>query len=284
LRGGVKSLMGRRNLVIGLIILILALFGIWLYALRKMPAQPDIVTLKNNSVVRGEMVQQEFGKYVVILNENNRKQVITWDQIQDIELSFTPWYFRVNEVLDWIVRIGVVGGFVIFGVGLWQYSQSQKWKRAEFLLSEIRLFEPKQNIVNVRRILDNAQADIYLYGEKDAEGKQEKSVPVDRSLLLSALTESSDLKRDHTDDESAIRVALNSYLSHLDHFNNVIDSGLVRKQELKLYLQHYLEIIGNNRNERLSNEIRNKLWVYMHSNGYEGALNLLKKFGYRPST
>jgi hypothetical protein len=276
--------MGKKNLVIGLMILILALFGIWLHAFRNLPAQPDIVTLKNNSIVRGEIVEQEFGKYVVILNETNRKQVITWDQIHGIELSFVPWYFRVHEALDWVVRIGVVGGFVIFGVGLWQYSQSQKWKRAEFLLSEIRLFEPKQNIVNVRRILDNTQADVYLYGEKDAEGKQEKPVSVDRSMLLNALTESSDLKRDHDDDERAIRVALNSYLSHLDHFNNVIDSGLVRKQELKLYLQHYLDIVGNQRNEKLSNEIRNKLWVYMYSNGYEGALNLLKKFGYQPST
>lgn len=274
--------MGRRNLLIGLIILILALVGFWLNAVRQLPAQPDIVSLKNNSTLRGEIVQQEFGKYVVILNENNRKQVITWDQIQDIELSVVPWYFRVNEALDWVVRIGVVGGFVIFGVGLWQYGQSQRWKRAEFLLSEIRLFEPRQNIVNVRRILDNAQAHVYLYGEKDAEGKQETPVAVDRSMLLNALTELAELKRDHNDDERAIRVALNSYLSHLDHFNNVVDSGLVRKQELKLYLQHYLDIIGNHRNAKLSNETRNKLWVYMHSNGYEGSINLLKKFGYRP--
>ena len=275
--------MGRKNLLIGVAILLLGVIGIWLNAFRKFSAHPDVVTLKNNSVVRGEMVQQEFGRYVVMLRDNNTRQVITWDQIQDIELSFIPWYFRVNEGLDWIVRIGVLSGFVIFGVGLWQYGQSQKWKRAEFLLNEIRLFEPKQNIVNVRRMLDNDEATVFLYGEKNADGKQEPAVSINRSTLSDALTEPSELKRQHTDDERAIRIALNSYLSHLDHFNNVIDSGLVRKNELKLYLDHYLDILGNDRNMKLSPELRRKLWVYMNAKGYRGAINLLKKFGYRPT-
>ncbi len=275
--------MGRRNLIIGLVILLLGLLGLWLNEFRKLPPEPDAVTLKNSSTVRGEIVQQEFGRYVVILRPNNTRQVVTWDQIQDIELGFTPWYLRVNEALDWIVRIGVLGGFVVFGIGLWQYGQSQKWKRAEFLLSEIRQFEPKQNIVNVRRMLDNERAHVYLYGEKNSEGKPETPVLVDRELLENAITDPADLTREHSDDERAIRTALNAYLSHLDHFNNVIDSGLVRKQELKLYLHHYLDILGNERNGKLSNELRKKLWKYMHLNGYEGAINLLKKFGFRPS-
>ena len=261
----------------------LALSGLWLNAFRKLPSEPDTVTLKNSSIVRGEIVRQEFGKYVVVLRDNNSKQVITWDQIQDIQLGLVPWYFRVNEVLDWIVRIGVLGGFIIFGVGLWQYGQSQKWKRAEFLLSEVRLFEPRQNIANVRRILDNEKADVYLYGEKNAEDKPESPVSVDRSMLDCALTEASALQRDYNSDELAIRTAFNSYLSHLDHFNNVIDSGLVRTRELKLYLEHYLDILGNQRNTKLSPQLRRKLWVYMSANGYRGALNLLQKFGYRPT-
>jgi len=275
--------MGRRNLSIGFAILMLALFGIWLNAFRKLPAEPDTVTLKNNSSVRGEIVQQEFGKYVVVLRDNNTKQVITWDQIRDIQLGVVPWYFRVNDALDWIVRIGVLGGFIIFGVGLWQYGQSQKWKRAEFVLTEIRLFEPKPNVVNVRRMLDNETANIYLYGETDADKHPQAPVVVDRSMLDNALTQTSDLKREHTGDELAVQTALNSYLSHLDHFNNVMDSGLIRASELKLYLDHYLDILGNQNNQKLSTQLRRKLWAYMNSNGYIGALNLLRKFGYRPT-
>jgi len=227
--------MGRKNLLIGLVILMLAIAGLWLNAFRNLPAQPDVVTLKDNSQVRGEIVQQEFGKYVVVLREHNTKQVITWDLIEGIELSFIPWYLRVNEALDWIVKIGVLGGFIIFGVGLWQYGQSQKWKRAEFLLGEIRLFEPKQNIVNVSRMLDNEQVEVYLYGEKKADDTPETPVLVNQAVLDSAFTESPALQRQHTADENAIRTAFNAYFSHLDHFNNVIDSGLVRKNELKLY-------------------------------------------------
>jgi hypothetical protein len=84
--------MGRRNLLIGLIILMLALASLWWNASKNTSAQPDVITLRDNSQARGEIVQQEFGKYVVILRENNTKQVITWDQIQGIELRFIPWF------------------------------------------------------------------------------------------------------------------------------------------------------------------------------------------------
>jgi hypothetical protein len=267
--------MGKRNLGIGLFVVVLTSLGLWLGALRTPQVQPDLITLKSGTMIKAEIVQQEFGKYIVVRTDAGVRQVIIWDQIESIELSFPPWYLRLNDALDWIVRLGVLSGFIIFGVGIWQYGQSQKWKRAEFLLSEIRLFEPKQNIVNVRRILDNENAEVYLYG------KNEPLVHVDRNMLAKAFTDSPAQGGQESGDIEAIRIVFNSYLSHLDHFNNLIDSGLIRKQEIKLYIEHYLDIIGNSNNPKLSPDVRYKLWKYMESEGYQSSIRLLQKFKYR---
>lgn len=266
--------MERRNLVLGILILLIALAGLWLKAYRNLPAEPDTVILKDDTPVKGEIVKQEFGKYVVIEKLDNTKQVIVWDQVKDIRLYNAPWYLRVNDALEGILKFGIIGGFIVFGVGLWQYNQSQKWKRAEFLLAEIRTFEPNLNVSNVRAMLDYERGDVYLYGE------EEEPVTVDRDMLENALSTPEELQREHTDEELAIRDALDVYLSHLDHFNNIVESGLVRKKELKLYLKYWLDIIGDTKNNKLSPKLRKKFWRYMHANGFNGAISLLKKYRY----
>jgi hypothetical protein len=130
-------------------------------------------------------------------------------------------------------------------------------------------------------MLDHDREKIYLYGrEKKADGKEEAPVTVDRELLSRALSTSAELGKDYTDDERAIRSAFNTYLSYLDHFNNILESGLVRKKELTLYLEYWIDILGNPKNEKLTPSVRKKLWNYMSEHGFTGAISLLKRFGY----
>lgn len=267
---------GRNFLVLGIFILIIAVAGLWLKAYQGLSAERDIILLKDETAppVKGTIVKQEFGKYVVIEKPDNTMQVIIWDQIKDVQIFNIPWYLRVNDALELILKFGVIGGFLVFGIGLWQYGESQKWKRAEFLLKEVREFEPNQNVINVREMLEHQHGNVYLYGE------EEDPVYVDRAMLEKALSNSQELEQDLTGDELAICHALNTYLSHLDHFNNIVESGLVRKKELKLYIEYWLDIIGNTKNNKLTPEIRTKLWAYMREKGFNGAINLLKKYGY----
>jgi hypothetical protein len=266
-----------------LISLIIILAGCWLFAYRKLPAERDTILLKDNTKITGQIVKQDFGKFVVIEKSDNQLQVILWDQVKDIQLFNPPWYLRFNDAVEAIVRFGVIFGFIAFGVGLWQYAESQKWKRAEFLLKEIRTFEPNENVANVRSMLNQEEGDIYLYGRETPDGKEEKPVLVTREVFANALSNSGDLKRDHTPDERAIRSALDTYLSYLDHFNNTLESGLVRKKELKLYLEYWLDILGNPQNKKLQTAVRQKLWTYMRENGFTGAIRLLQKYGYAVS-
>jgi len=269
----------RRYILVGVIIL-LAL--VWLYAYRSQPIERDTLTLKDNTKVSGQIVKQDFGKFVVIERPDRQLQVVTWDQIKDIQLFNAPWYLRIDDAIDEIVRFGFLFGVIAFAIGLWQYGESQKWKRAEFLLQEIRIFEPNQNVVNVRKMLAQDPAQVYLYGrEKKADGTVPSPIPVNHKLLLSAITKRSESDTPYTDNERAIQKAFNAYFSFLDHFNNAIDSGLVRQKELKLYLEHWLDIIGNPANQVLKSEVRTKLWDYIEVNGFAGTKSLLQKFGYR---
>jgi len=240
------------------------------------------LTLKDNTKVSGQIVKQDFGKFVVIERPDRQLQVVTWDQIKDIQLFNAPWYLRIDDAIDEIVRFGFLFGVIAFAIGLWQYREAQKWKRAGFLLQEIRIFEPNQNVVNVRKMLAQDPAQVYLYGrEKKADGTVPNPIPVDHKLLLSAITKRSESGTPYTDDEKAIQKAFNAYFSFLDHFNNAIDSGLVRQKELKLYLEHWLDIIGNPANQVLQSEVRTELWDYIEVNGFAGTKSLLQKFGYR---
>jgi hypothetical protein len=266
--------MVRRNLLLGVLLLFIAGAGLWVTAYRKLPSEPDMITLKDNTQIKGEIVRQEFGKYVVIEKVDNSRQVIVWEQVKDIKLFNPPWYLRVNDALEWVIKFGIIGGFMVFGVGLWQYSDSQKWKRSEFLLKEVRAFEPNPNVINVREMLQNGGGNIYFYGKK------EEPIAVDGPMMISAFSEPGELGRKHTDEELAIRHALNDYLSHFDHFNNIIESRLVRKKELKLYIEYWMDIIGNPKNPKLAPDVRSKLWTYMPVNGFKGAIDLLKKYGY----
>ena len=264
--------MGRWNVVLGTVVVVIALAALGL--VYKSTTRTDTVVLKDNSSITGHIVKQEFGKYVVVKKPDNTRQVVVWDQVKDLQLSEPPWYEGVSEAFESMLRFGVLGGFIIFAIGLWQYSQSQKWKRAEFLLSEIRKFEPNANVSNVRAMLDYEEINLFLFGKKA------KSVKVDKRLLASALSNPN--SREDAN-EMAIRRAFDNYLSYLDHFNNMIEAGLVKKQEMKLYLGYWLDIMGNTNNAKLTPEIRQSLWTYMQHNGFDGAVALLKKYGYQSS-
>lgn len=265
--------MFRRPIQVGILILIFAGVGLWLKAYRGLPSEPDKVSLRNGDVIEGKIVKQEFGKYVVVDKLDDKRQIIVWEQIRDIDLFNPPWYLRIDEALDAVLKLGVIGGFIIFGVGLWQYKETQKWKRAEFLIKEIGEFEGDEDVANARTMLDFNGRDIFLHGD------DKSAVFVDNALLTSALR-SPTRSVEFNSTEQAIRDVFDVYLSNLDRFNNFLEAGLVKKKELKLYLEYWMNIIGNPKNAKLELNARQRLWGYMRENDFRGAVQLLKRYGY----
>ena len=55
---------------------------------------------------------------------------------------------------DWIALFGVVAGLIAFLSGLYQYIKAQQWKKAEFVVKEIKEFEADTQINLAMQMLD----------------------------------------------------------------------------------------------------------------------------------
>src|ERR1051325_2140414 len=82
---------------------------------------------------------------------------------------------------DWIK---IVGAFLVFCVGLWQYWRAQTWKRREFIASQMKDFEGDRRIQLAMTMLDWRDRELYFPSEADNTPVR---VIVDGVLLSSAL-------------------------------------------------------------------------------------------------
>ncbi len=260
------------TIILGVLIVLAG--GWWLLEYSRLPREPHAVTLKNGQVVKGRLEKQEFGKYLLLEKADNTRQVIIWDQVADVSLDNPPWYFRPDEVAETVVKFGVIGGVLVFAIGLWQYGITQKWERAKFIIERVKEFEANNWVQSAQAILSGPGASVYIHGA------DEDPVVVDEALLVTALGRVSpgSLPRD----ARGVRSAFDAYFSFLDEFNHFLWIGVARKKEISLYLEHWLKIIGDPTSPQLTANARDWLWDYMNTNNYKGSIKLLRRFGYKP--
>jgi hypothetical protein len=235
-------------------------------------------TLKDGTEISGQFVDKEYGKYIVIKSSDNVAHVITWDQLKIYNESSKPLYREVLRGLWGVLpQLAVAAGLFAFINGLWQYRDAQKWKRNEFLVKEITEYEKNQYVINAQAVLDSNGQTIDL-PPKDASDTM-PSMVVDSNTLTRALS-ILDPAKPLTTAETRIRESFDIFLSNLEKFNNFINSGLVRKKEIEIYLRYWLKIVGDKTSPKLTDTARTQLWNYIKDNDYPGVLELLKKFGY----
>src|SRR5215472_11006572 len=63
----------------------------------------------------------------------------------------------------------LIGAAMVFGIGLYQYAQAQKWKRREFIASQIKEFEADKDIQLVMTMLDWPDRPLYFPSDTGAE-------------------------------------------------------------------------------------------------------------------
>jgi hypothetical protein len=131
----------------------------------------------------------------------------------------------------------------IFGslwFGLYQYSQAQRWKRAEFAAQQYKEFSSKPEVKNAFMILDwPSSRPIELLPGTRAD--------ITDDLLREALepkdlglTESSEL-------HIAIRECFDQFLDGLDLFYYHIKADLVTKDEFYPYMEYLLSLLVRSR-------------------------------------
>ena len=180
---------------------------------------------------------------------------------------------------DLVSVVGVLGGLFGIGFGLYQYVQAQKWKRAEFVAKEIREFESQPAVKNTMLIPDWNRQEIELFPDQLDVDKR-KAWVTDDTLRAALEPHTQRPEGGYTDSEAAIRVTFDKFLDGLERFEQYIQSGLVDVNDVRPYLDYWVEITGKLEGDRKPLEVKESLWRYIPAYDYRGVQRLFTRFGY----
>ncbi|HEV7674773.1 MAG TPA: hypothetical protein VGQ12_09600 [Candidatus Angelobacter sp.] len=138
--------------------------------------------------------------------------------------------------------IKVSGAAIAFCVGLWQYSRAQRWKRVEFVASEMKSFFNDESTKAAMFMLDWSQKEIELYRHRKPDDDRAEWVTYE--IVASALNTHPDATYDEV--QSPIREIFDSFLGSLERFESFIESGVVDQEDLRPYLHYWTKLISGN--------------------------------------
>jgi hypothetical protein len=175
--------------------------------------------------------------------------------------------------------VGVTVGVITAIKGLIEYDRAQRWKRGEFLASEMKAFHSNPSIRKALFILDWSDRKVELF--PDRPDPETRYVLVEDPLLESALTPSSKL---YSDEEIAIRDLFIELLDALERFEDFIAAGLITSRQLRPYLYYWIQTIADyDRAGERSGRIT-AIATFIATYGYTGVNRLIRRFGFGDRT
>lgn len=157
-----------------------------------------------------------------------------------------------------VALAGIVVAALSFSAALWQYRQTQKWKRAEFTANEYKIFPANPEVKKAMLVLDWPSRAIELLSD------QEK-MSIDDVFLAEALGPK-DLSPPYPPTHIAIRECFDQFLDGLAMFDYYLRTGLLNINEIKSYISYWLMILSNPK--RRSSEARSAMIDYAKYYGY----------------
>jgi hypothetical protein len=182
----------------------------------------------------------------------------------------------MKEVVDAIVAM--IGLFALI-IGIYQYAKAQRWKRAEFIADRFKELDNNPGVVNALRMLDWNEREIELFPELAVPAARWQTI--NDQTLMKALVSEPQADKKFNEVEVKIRDCFDALLSSLDRLDNFIEAKLISGDEVKPYIQYWIEIIADPTLGRKTPELLTEmLWPYIASYGFTGVQSLCRRFGY----
>jgi hypothetical protein len=157
-------------------------------------------------------------------------------------------------------------------VALRQYLRAQAWKRMEFVAREVERFRTSAAVGRVLIMLTWEGGTIDL-GWRDAASQ---STTVTQDLVVRALELPNGLRSERTEMEALVRHQFEQFIEFLEHFETVIEAGLVKPGDLGPYIEKLTsDLSGNGHVQRFLLEA---FWSFVDSYGNEKARRLVCRF------
>lgn len=173
----------------------------------------------------------------------------------------------------WIKILTAILAVLTFTKAIIEYGKAQNWKKAEFLAKEIKEFYANIDVQNALLMLDWNELEVEIpIGE-------EKTFSFDDDLFKSALIIHIN-KDDFSPEEIKIRLTFDEFLFKFGMFQNYVDSGLIKSEDLRPYFNYWIDIIGDLSLGRKPNDCIKQLWEYINFYNFVPVIKLLKSFGY----
>ena len=211
---------------------------------------------------------------------------------------------------QWIAAISLLLGGGALGIGLQQYKERQRWRRIEFAQRAVEEFKQKEAVKKVLNILDFEEyRDLSLtppnsnetllfeatdYRLRRSLRKHGQMVKIKRGISI--INQLKDLKKldektielfeKYELEEFPIEVALrdwfDEFLSGLERFESLIESNLVREEEIKPFISFWLHLIGDRSYRRdEGSSFYDQLFRYIKDCQYTGVETLFERYGFK---
>lgn len=170
--------------------------------------------------------------------------------------------------------IAAAGAIITFVWGVFQYRSTQRWKSAEFALSELHKFNEHPNTKLTQKLLDFSAIRLTL----STEEKTFSTVITDERLIWHLRPHTVNGVLSQTD--IAVRQAFDTYFLELEKFEYLIRIGLMDKDATHPYLAYWLDILGRKKKGRKQEQTIKAIHNYIHFYGLKGVARLMRRFGY----
>lgn len=198
------------------------------------------------------------------------------------------------EVAKLIVSIvGLGGTFIAVVIGVRSYLRTEQWKRAEFLAREMKEFFANERVQRALTLIDWGTRNVNL-----VDGDSAGDVLVTRRMQVRALLphtlrkvasdpevfSTNPKEVDHPDDrrfspaEAAIRDCYDAFLDGLEAFSSYVKTGLIETDDLRSYLQYWIEDIHAAKKDADDAAWSAALATYIAVYRFDGVLWLFAEF------
>ena len=162
------------------------------------------------------------------------------------------------------------GAGAAFLLALFQYTKAQKWKRKEYVSNQMEKFFQNPDVILSMQMLDWLERPLTLKSGRtfDFNNKCLKKI-------LAGEGKSNVIR--FSAEEAELRDSFSTFLDYLQQFNSDIASGLIKKEDLEIYLSYWLQKISSVRtaSERETVEIVNR---FINDYGYSGVTDLVGRY------
>lgn len=139
---------------------------------------------------------------------------------------------------------GGLGVIFFWGSSLFAYLSQKHWERVGFTLNRIKEFEEDESSALARSLIDT-----------NAWVAKIDSSDTDYYITDAQVIKAFEPYRPSTDGftvgEIAVRKSFDAFLENMERFTHLIETGLIRRQDLYPYIHYWLDVIGGARSRQL---------------------------------